>query len=282
MSQILTMAVQNLNESDRDDMVRYMKQAMVGTFFERWLKMGGWIGKTVESDGGEGEDDGGGKMPKRQKTANDVAATAASGGVIAENEAEGKPSAIAATAATAMPVQQNTVEEPSCSCCCTSAKNAIDTADTPTSAAELEKLIRAIGTNPNLNAEQKNLTIQGLRDSVWKNNCRVSKRKREEGDNGAVVGSVENQIAQSSTAVASAAATGSRADMTVRQPHQTHHLRYVLYQIHIPCILFKGQWNSTLNHSSICIASRYLKEWGLDSKEKHLHLLTGQSQQTEK
>jgi hypothetical protein len=243
MSQILTMAVQNLNESDRDDMVRYMKQAMVGTFFERWLKMGGWIGNTVESSGGD--DDGGGKMSKRQKTDNDDD-TAAASGVTAENlkamESESKPSATTAAAAASaatMPIQQNTIEEPSCSCCCTSAKNAIDTADTPTSAAELEKLIRAIGTNPNLNAEQKNLTIQGLRDSVWKNNCRVSKRKREEGDNGAVVGGVDVQIAQPSPAVAAAAATASRADLAARQPHQTHHLRYVLGQLH--CILFIGQ-----------------------------------------
>jgi hypothetical protein len=57
MSQILTMAVQNLNDQDRDDMVKYMKQAMVGTFFERWLKMAGL---------GESED-GGGKMPPNKK-----------------------------------------------------------------------------------------------------------------------------------------------------------------------------------------------------------------------
>ena len=39
-----------------------------------------------------------------------------------------------------------------------------------TSQAELEKLIRAIATNPNLTPQQKNTTIQGLRDSVWKSN----------------------------------------------------------------------------------------------------------------
>ena len=43
IAQILTMAVQNLNEADRNEMVKYMKQAMVGTFFERWLAMSGWM-----------------------------------------------------------------------------------------------------------------------------------------------------------------------------------------------------------------------------------------------
>lgn len=51
-----------------------------------------------------------------------------------------------------------------------------------TSAAELEKFIRAIGTNPHFNLKQKSMIIQGLRDSVWKSNCRLSKRKREEGE----------------------------------------------------------------------------------------------------
>lgn len=39
----MTMAVQNLNEADRTEMVKYMKQAMVGTFFEKWLAMSGWM-----------------------------------------------------------------------------------------------------------------------------------------------------------------------------------------------------------------------------------------------
>jgi hypothetical protein len=41
-----------------------------------------------------------------------------------------------------------------------------------TSQAELEKLIRAIASNNALTPAQKNTTIQGLRDSVWKSNQR--------------------------------------------------------------------------------------------------------------
>lgn len=41
-----------------------------------------------------------------------------------------------------------------------------------TSQAELEKLIRAIASNPELDPVHKQTTIQGLRDSVWKSNQR--------------------------------------------------------------------------------------------------------------
>eukprot|EP00586_Coscinodiscus_wailesii_P018565 CAMPEP_0172500862 /NCGR_PEP_ID=MMETSP1066-20121228/143954_1 /TAXON_ID=671091 /ORGANISM="Coscinodiscus wailesii, Strain CCMP2513" /LENGTH=368 /DNA_ID=CAMNT_0013275343 /DNA_START=30 /DNA_END=1133 /DNA_ORIENTATION=+ len=44
MTQILTMAVQNLSPVEREDMVRSMKQAMVGTFFESWLSSSGCWG----------------------------------------------------------------------------------------------------------------------------------------------------------------------------------------------------------------------------------------------
>jgi len=50
VSQILTMAVQNLPINRRDEMVQYMKQAMVGTFFERWLSMGGFFQDNVNKD----------------------------------------------------------------------------------------------------------------------------------------------------------------------------------------------------------------------------------------
>ena len=49
-----------------------------------------------------------------------------------------------------------------------------------TSQVELEKLIRAVATNPTLSAKQKNSTIQGLRDSVWKSNMRLREKVRSE------------------------------------------------------------------------------------------------------
>lgn len=46
------------------------------------------------------------------------------------------------------------------------------TGDGITSQAELEKLIRAIASNPALGPVEKQTTIQGLRDSVFKSNLR--------------------------------------------------------------------------------------------------------------
>lgn len=161
MSQIMTMAVENLNEADRVEMVRYMKQAMVGTFFERWLKIGGWDEKKSI--------DGGGKMPPQQTKAAsssmdaNIKPSVMSGDPPGE-AAEGSPTVAQLPSVTAVAVRSP--EQP--------------TVGKHTSAAELEKLIRAIGTNPHLDAKQKNLTIQGLRDSVWKSNCRLAKRKRED------------------------------------------------------------------------------------------------------
>ncbi|KAL7491088.1 hypothetical protein ACHAWT_000556 [Skeletonema menzelii] len=217
MSQILTMAVQNLNDQDRDDMVKYMKQAMVGTFFERWLKMAGL---------GESED-GGGKMPPKKK--------------IKENEEEeeeiedSKPSSIALS---------SELKSPQLSCG-SSAQPTVASA-TPisgpfeqsggdangkteekyTSAGELEKLIRAIGTNPNLDTKQKNLTIQGLRDSVWKSNCRLSKRKREE-DVGALGGFSEYFPGQAHTTEPNVAtAARHQPEAVVQTTQQTHHMSF--------------------------------------------------------
>mmetsp|Transcript_30842 Transcript_30842/g.65496 ORF Transcript_30842/g.65496 Transcript_30842/m.65496 type:complete len:620 (-) Transcript_30842:228-2087(-) len=96
-----------------------------------------------------------------------------------------------------------------------------------TSAAELEKLIRAIGTNPNLDTKQKNLTIQGLRDSVWKSNCRLSKRKREEWEDETSTAAMEHtgtQALHSSGDVVNPDRAMVPTGGTVSQP--THHLSF--------------------------------------------------------
>lgn len=225
MAQILTMAVQTLDEADRDDMVRYMKQAMVGTFFERWLKMGGWDTESGRKKAGgdpagddDGDDDGGGKLPPGEQGRDgraDASVAATSGMEEDENDtgmaapmkgpappstqqcaasdaAAASSSAVAASAAatpTAAPppvavaaTKSRTDEDASTGEKRPSATELAIEASMKgkyTSAAELEKLIRAIMTNPHLDGKQKNLTVQGLRNSVWKSNNRL-KRKREE------------------------------------------------------------------------------------------------------
>lgn len=42
MGKILNLAICTLPSEERDDMVMCLKKAMGGTFFEKWLKMGGW------------------------------------------------------------------------------------------------------------------------------------------------------------------------------------------------------------------------------------------------
>jgi hypothetical protein len=180
MSQILTMAIQNLNETDRDDMVKYMKQAMVGTFFERWLKMGGWMEKTGGTPRVEDKDcvneDGGGKVSSEDKS-DEEGKTAST--MLIKNEDETDYSQMAPSDEIIVQSNPFIVPYAATAVSASTSKPDTDAEEIPTSAAELQKLIRAIGTNPHLDAKQKTLTIQGLRDSVWKSNCRLSKRKRE-------------------------------------------------------------------------------------------------------
>ena len=229
MSQILTMAVQNLNEKDRDDMVRYMKQAMVGTFFERWLKMGGWM-KTTGGGEDETEEDGDKKPPAVPSTASTDESSDAKVSAASMNE---QP-----TESTEQPQSMSSFANQPYVATATAASSTTNHSDEEetekyTSAAELEKLIRAIGTNSHLDAKQKTLTIQGLRDSVWKSNCRLSKRKREEGN---IATLLEQQPAAQMSRVASAslpatdvvplsavAATGSSTAAATAGGHNTAH-----------------------------------------------------------
>jgi len=252
MSQILTMAVQNLNEADRDDMVRYMKQAMVGTFFERWLKMEGWISESSLKKSAEppqGDDTNGGgkqemkvaasatstsemtdeimndtevsaslKYPPRESTIDRLGTSSTKPFAAASGAAATTTSSPAAASATSMAATAGSVEEDA------------TMRDKHTSAAELEKLIRAIGTNPHLDAKQKNLTIQGLRDSVWKSNCRLSKRKREEGTGDATM-MPPAQVARVASSTVASAVGSVAAPASVHQAmsggghiSQAHHM----------------------------------------------------------
>ncbi len=218
MSQILTMAVQNLNEQDRDDMVKYMKQAMVGTFFERWLKMAGL---------GESED-GGGKMPPKKKIKQNEQKE--------EDIEDSKPSSIALSSELKSPQLSRGSSAPLVASATpisgpfepNEGRASGKTVEKYTSAGELEKLIRAIGTNPNLDTKQKNLTIQGLRDSVWKSNCRLSKRKREE-EIGELRGFSEYAVpgqGANSTVPQVATAARHQPEAVVPTTQQTHHMSF--------------------------------------------------------
>jgi Zinc-ribbon/CHY zinc finger/Ring finger domain len=118
---------------------------MAGTFFDRWLLMSGWMSET---------------KPEEKKRA----ASASPGGDSRKRQKSEDQQQDESVAAAAAVVSSH------------SSKSKVEI----TSQAELEKLIRAIASNPALTPEQKNTTIQGLRDSVWKSNQREKEKRMAE------------------------------------------------------------------------------------------------------
>ena len=161
---ILTMAVQNLKDVEREDMVKHMKQAMVGTFFDKWLCMTGWTG---------GNNDQSDQTPVTRKRSASMAELSVSASpavsdsdgdskrpAVASKDSGGTSSSTSGPAATAMAAHlSQSIND--------SQKGEI------TSKENLEKLIRAVVTNTSLTPKEKNTTIQGLRASVWKRNQHV-------------------------------------------------------------------------------------------------------------
>lgn len=216
MGDIMTMAVQNLNEADRDEMVKMMKQAMGGTFFERWLTMSGWMSSEEEKK-------------KNNMAGADVSASTSSADTYADAD-DSKPAAKTNGEVGESPEEKSHCEgnipetcpfeagiesssPPALCSTCSAAGRCLgqdgggatavcrDGSATPnapgaaatvpssdtlddvppaiTTPEELEKLIRAVASNPELSAAQKSTTIQGLRDSVWKSQVE-HKRKLQE------------------------------------------------------------------------------------------------------
>ena len=186
IGQIMTMAVQSLAENEREEMIQYMKQSMQNTFFDRWLSASGW-GQTKRKDmtasGRNAEVKG--ESEAQQDSKPSASFSSSKQEERTENMAEQQQMNHRAKRARTSDgmfcmLTNDTV--------CTPASYTGTTVVSPTrptrpvqitSQAELEKLIRAIATNPALNAQQKNATIQGLRDSVWKSNEKEKQRRRE-------------------------------------------------------------------------------------------------------
>mmetsp|Transcript_2117 Transcript_2117/g.3255 ORF Transcript_2117/g.3255 Transcript_2117/m.3255 type:complete len:767 (+) Transcript_2117:61-2361(+) len=143
MGKILTMAVQTLPKSEREEMIENMKQAMVGTFFERWLVMEGF--------------GGGSNTPTAATTSTSNKCNTSPPGT---TEAEDK----IACAADSHCCLTSTV-------CIAAGKCVFNmSSETTLQQEDLTKLIKTIAANPSMTLEEKNSSIQLLRDSVWKNN----------------------------------------------------------------------------------------------------------------
>jgi hypothetical protein len=157
ISNIMTMAVQNLANNEREEMINYMKQAMEGTFFDRWLLMSGWMQSPKESE----------ISGTTEAAASDLAVTALPENLDSRKRpAEDRDAEDTATddAKKMMIASSMPVPGPG------AARGHSSEGANITGQAELERLIRAVASNSSLTPVQKNTTIQGLRDSVWKSN----------------------------------------------------------------------------------------------------------------
>jgi len=167
---ILTMAVQNLKEADREEMVKHMKQAMVGTFFDTWLSMTGW-------NGGDGNGEAPQTPGKRKRSASmaelSVASTSSPGA--SDSDGDTKRPAVGTFNSNKDYGGTSSTSGPSATAIAAHLSQSINNSQKGevTSQANLEKLIRAVVTNPSLTPMEKNTTIQGLRASVWKRNQQI-------------------------------------------------------------------------------------------------------------
>ena len=136
MGEILSLAVQNLPHEERYKMIFHMKEAMIGTYFEKWLDLGGWLDNF--------------SIGQKKRSSSDCASDPS-------EEHDTKPKKKTKTDST------SDGNHPSLS-----SLDTITNGESDISPKDLEKLIRAIASNPTLNSTEKSATIQKLRDSVWK------------------------------------------------------------------------------------------------------------------
>lgn len=158
---IMSMAVDNLDKQEREEMVQIMKESMAGTFFDRWLQMSGtWMSTPSENEDTENE---------KKRAAVPIEQGSSSEDETLEGDMKRPRVDTVSNVASAMPPRANSSQD-------------LQT-DGPlgqdmtrgvniTSQAELERLVRAVACNKSLSSVEKQTTIQGLRDSVWRSNQR--------------------------------------------------------------------------------------------------------------
>lgn len=170
IANIMTMAVQNLAIDEREEMIKYMKQSMENTFFDQWLRMSGWMAKTGKGMYYEGPETPG-EVPEagERSTPPDKS----------ESDSDKKRPTTPTTETASKRSRQEQIEgnetlpQPEPTLSTVTVASPQPRAPEVTPPAELEKLIRAVATNPHLTAQQKNQTIQSLRDSVFRERERL-------------------------------------------------------------------------------------------------------------
>ena len=163
-----------------------MKQSMQNTFFDRWLLASGW-GEETKGDH-SADDDESKNAAKKEAAASSGQSTQAetkTNDLGQSASAETGSNSLKRSATTQSPVASTSkkqalvdplVEQKAAVKVASGNSPLLNRPVRVTSQGELEKLIRAIASNPELTPQQKNSTIQGLRDSVWKSNLREKQR----------------------------------------------------------------------------------------------------------
>ena len=173
IAQIMTMAVQNLTHDEREEMIKYMKQAMEGTFFDRWLLMSGWMQSPSTSTSNsstttKATSSGTSRVDTTAASVIPVASRGTSQGATISTTAESKkraPDGVLSLSVNGPEKRLNLGDA-------VSSERILAVGANITGQAELERLIRAVASNSGLTAVQKQCTIQSLRDTVFKTNQR--------------------------------------------------------------------------------------------------------------
>ena len=152
-----------------------MRQAMEGTFFDRWLLMSGWGASSSSSSTAAATTNVSGNTKISAHV--EESATSSTSGAASLNNLETVPSANLEDTKKRAPEEVLSLEHGpekrmNVGGAAVTSEHMLAAGVNITGQAELERLIRAVASNPSLTALQKNTTIQGLRDSVWKSNQR--------------------------------------------------------------------------------------------------------------
>eukprot|EP00588_Corethron_pennatum_P017061 CAMPEP_0194305476 /NCGR_PEP_ID=MMETSP0171-20130528/2905_1 /TAXON_ID=218684 /ORGANISM="Corethron pennatum, Strain L29A3" /LENGTH=766 /DNA_ID=CAMNT_0039057017 /DNA_START=227 /DNA_END=2529 /DNA_ORIENTATION=- len=207
VGQIITMAIQNLPVEERKSMVRYMMEAMVGTYFEKWLVMCGFENQLLKADKTAAEQvtptvpvkPSGSKRPRPGSSA------AVPDAPLSAKVARTAPSQLYCTATSSssmdcLPEQPHTPQQDQHDQQSSASVNPVDdhsflcgmtdpclcgaspcprprlSGDSPVSGEMLQKLIRAVVQDTTLDMVRKNALIQSLRERVWKSNNLLRER----------------------------------------------------------------------------------------------------------
>jgi len=207
VGQIITMAIQNLPVEERKSMVRYMMEAMVGTYFEKWLVMCGFENQLLKADKTAAEQvtptvpvkPSGSKRPRP------VSSAAVPDAPLSAKVARTAPSQLYCTATSSssmdcLPEQPHTPQQDQHDQQSSASVNPVDdhsflcgmtdpclcgaspcprprlSGDSPVSGEMLQKLIRAVVQDTTLDMVRKNALIQSLRERVWKSNNLLRER----------------------------------------------------------------------------------------------------------